>query len=212
MQKLPKCGNAMHYKSLLNSVQSGNSKNSVMLDVNKQIKNSITITPFDILDALKNIKCGKSNGIDGISAEHFVFTHSRIHILLSLLFSAFITHGYLPGMFMKTAIVPIIKKKPGDTSDKNNYRPIALVTAASKIFELCLSVILENYLFTHDQQFGFKSKHSTDFCIYTVKSVSKYYTQHHSPVYTCFWMHLKFLIRLIISSYFESCLTVKHLL
>ena len=103
-----------------------------------------------------------------------------------MLFSAFITHGYLPGMFMKTAIVPIIKIKTGDTSDKNNYRPIALVTAASKIFKLCLSVILENYLFTHDQQFGFKNKHSTDFCIYTVKSVSKYYTQHHSPVYTCF--------------------------
>ena len=116
-------------------------------------------------------------------------------------------------MFMKTAIVSIIKNKTGDTSDKNNYRPIALVTAASKIFELCLSVILENYLFTHGQQFGFKSKHSTDFCIYTVKSVSKYYTQHHSPVYTCFfWMHLKLLIRLIISSYFESYLTVKHLL
>ena len=138
------------------------------------------------MDALKNIKCGKSSGIDGISAEHFVFAHSRIHVLLSLLFSAFITHGYLPGMFMKTAIVPIIKNKTGDTSDKNNYRPIALVTATSKIFELCLSMILENYLFTHDQQFGFKSKHSTDFCIYTVKSVSKYYTQHHSPVYTCF--------------------------
>ena len=64
-----------HYKSLLNSVQSGNSKNSV-----------ITITPFDILDALKNIKCGKSSGIDGISAEPFVFAHSRIHVLLSLLF------------------------------------------------------------------------------------------------------------------------------
>ena len=172
---------------MLNSVQSENSKNSVMLDVNKQIKNSITVTPFDILDALKNIKCGKSSGIDGISVEHFCFfVHSRIHVLLSLLFSAFITHGYLSGMFMKTAIVPIIKNKTGDTSDKNNYRPIALVTAASKIFELCLSVILENYLFTHDQQFGFKSKHSTDFCIYTVKSVSKYYTQHHSPVYTCF--------------------------
>ena len=35
-------------------------------------------------------------------------------------------------------------------------------------------------------QFGFKSKHSTDFCIFTVKSVSKYYTQQHSPSYTCF--------------------------
>ena len=69
-----------HYKSLLNSVQSGNSKNSVMLDVNKQIKNSITITPFDILDALKNIKCGKFNGIDGISAEHFVFAHIVVYM------------------------------------------------------------------------------------------------------------------------------------
>ena len=54
-----------------------------MLDINKQIKNSITITPFNILDALKNIKCGKSSGIDGISAEHFVFAHSRIQILKS---------------------------------------------------------------------------------------------------------------------------------
>ena len=82
-----------------------------MLDINKQIKNSITITPFNILDSLKNIKCGKSSGIDGISADHFVFAHSRIHVLLSLLFSAFVMHDYLPSMFMKTAIVPIIKKK-----------------------------------------------------------------------------------------------------
>ena len=96
------------------------------------------------------------------------------------------THGYLYSIFMKTAIVPIVKNKTGNTSDKNNYMPIALVTTGSKNLYLCLSVILENYLFTHIQQFGFKSKHSTDFCIYTVKSVSKYYTQHHSLVYTCF--------------------------
>ena len=118
-------------------------------------KDTITITPFNILDALKSIKCGKSSGVDGISAEHFVFAHSRIHVLLSLLFSAFITHGYLPNMFMKTAIVPIIKNKTGDTSDKNNYifdaAVTSAVTAASKIFELCLSIILEDYLVTHDQ-------------------------------------------------------------
>ena len=87
---------------------------------------------------------------------------------------------------MKTVIVPIIKNKTGDTSAKNNYRPIALVTAASKIFELCLSIILEDYLVRHDQQFGFKRKHSTDLCIFTVKSVTKYYTQENSPVFTCF--------------------------
>ena len=105
--KMWKC----HYKSLLNSVENKNCKKSVMLDINKQIKNSITITPFNILDALKNIKCGKSSGIDGISAEHIVIAPSRIHVLLSLLFSVFVMHGYLPSMFIKTAIVPIIKKQ-----------------------------------------------------------------------------------------------------
>ena len=34
---------------------------------------------FNILDALKNIKCGKSSSIDGISTEHSVFAHSSIH-------------------------------------------------------------------------------------------------------------------------------------
>ena len=73
-----------HYKSLLNSVQNEEFKKYVMLDINQQHESSITITPFNILDALKSIKCGKSSGVDGISAEHFVFTHSRIHDLLSL--------------------------------------------------------------------------------------------------------------------------------
>ena len=43
------------------------------------------------------------------------------------------THGYLYSIFMKTAIVPIVKNKTGNTSDKNNYMPIALVTTGSKI-------------------------------------------------------------------------------
>ena len=38
---------------------------------------------------------------------------------------------------MKTSIIPILKNKNGDTRAKNNYIPIAIVTAISKIFELC---------------------------------------------------------------------------
>ena len=76
-----------------------------------------------------------------------------------------------------------IKNKTGD---KNNYRPIALVTAASKNFRICLLEILEMYLITHDLQFGFKSKHSADMCIFSAKSIMKYYTEHDSPVFTCF--------------------------
>ena len=39
----------------------------------------------------------------------------------------------MPDAFMKTSIIPILKNKNGDTSAKSNYRPIAIVTAVSKI-------------------------------------------------------------------------------
>ena len=45
--------------------------------------------------------------------------------------------------FMKTSLIPILKNKNGDTSAKSNYRPIAIVTAMSKVFELCLSRIMD---------------------------------------------------------------------
>jgi hypothetical protein len=43
---------------------------------------------------------------------------------------------------MKTIIIPLIKHKSGATSNVNNYRPIALVTLASKIFEIILLELL----------------------------------------------------------------------
>ena len=146
----------------------------------------ITLTQADIISAFKNLKLGKASGVDCLSVEHFLYAHDILYPILSILFTSFITHGYLPADVMKTSLVPIIKNKTGDTSDKNNYRPIALVTAASKIFEICILEILEMYLITHDHQFGFKSKHSADMCIFSAKSIMKYYTEHGSPVFTCF--------------------------
>jgi hypothetical protein len=135
---------------------------------------------------LKSMKCGKACGVDDLAAEHFIHAHSILHVFLSLMFTCFITHGYMPDDIMKSAMVPIIKNKTGDTSDKNNYRPIALVTAASKIFELCILEVLEMYLVTHDHQFGFKAQHSTDMCIFAVKSIINYYTSQSSTVFCCY--------------------------
>ena len=139
-----------------------------------------------VLKSLKEIKLGKSAGIDGLAAEHFVYSHSSISVHLALLFTCMLNHGHVPTAFMKTSIIPILKNRNGDSSDKNNYRPIAIVTAMSKLFELCLSKLLDTFLVTSDNQFGFKRKHATDLCIYTVKSVIKYYNYFSSPVYTCF--------------------------
>ena len=126
------------------------------------------------------------SGVDGLAAEHFIYADERIHVILSILFNCNISHGYLPFEFMKTAIVTIIRNKTGDTSDKNNYLLIALVTAFLKILNYAFCLSVENYICTHDHQFGFKKQHATDMCIYTIKSVIKYYTRQNSPVYTLF--------------------------
>ena len=71
-----------------------------------------------------------------LAAEHFIYANPIKHVFLSLLFNRFISHGYVHRDFIKTAIVPIIKNKTRDSSNKSNYKPMALVTACSKIFEI----------------------------------------------------------------------------
>ena len=48
-----------------------------------------------------------------------------------------------------TVMVPIVKNNTGDISDKYNCRPIALVTAACKLFEMCTLKVIKTYLFIH---------------------------------------------------------------
>ena len=88
-----------------------------------------SVTACDVYDSLRQVKLGKSADTDGLAAEHFVYSHERISVHLAMLFTSMLTHGYLPDAFMTTSINPILKNKNGDTSAKNNYRPITIVTA-----------------------------------------------------------------------------------
>ena len=72
---------------------------------------------------------------------------------------------------MKSAIVPILKNRQGDTSNKNKYHPIAIVTAISKNFELWLMNLIASHLITKDNQFGFKKKQSTAKLLYIYCSI-----------------------------------------
>ena len=126
----------IHYQSHFNSVDAIQLKARVKLETANILNTGkILFTPNDISNVFKLLKLGKACGVDGVSAKHLLYALNVLRVLLCLLFMSFITHGYLPPDFMKTALFSIIKNKTGDTSDKNNYRPIALVTAASKILK-----------------------------------------------------------------------------
>ena len=97
------------------------------------------VTSEDIICKLiEKLKCGKASGPDGISAESLRFAHDRLHVLLSLCFSACFSHSYLPKSLLETTIVPVIKNKCGSLTDCNNYRPIAIATITSKLLEFII--------------------------------------------------------------------------
>ena len=59
-------------------------------------------------------------------------------------------HCYMPQSMINSVIVSLVKNKSGDLTDKNNYRPIALSSIASKVFEHIIILRLEEYLWTND--------------------------------------------------------------
>ena len=108
-----------HFSELLNSVHDISSKSFVCEHVDTVLPDSrILVTSWDVSDSLKKVKLGKSAGIDGLAAEHFVYSHERISVHLTMLFTSTLTHGYWPDAFMTTSIIPILKNKNGDTSAK----------------------------------------------------------------------------------------------
>ena len=87
-------------------------------------------------------------------------------------------------MILETVIIPVIKNKTGDATDKHNYRPIAISTTMSNVLELLMLHKIDSYLYTTDNQFGFKQNHGSD--IYALRQTIDYYKRNTSPVSICY--------------------------
>ena len=128
----------------------------------------------------------KSCGADNIYAEHLKYASERLIPILSMCFTGFFVHGFLPTSLLAVVLVPIIKNKAGNVNSIDNYRPVALSSIVSKILETIILNRIEIYLLTNANQFGFKKNHGTDMCIYTLKEIINMYTSLKSCVFTCF--------------------------
>jgi hypothetical protein len=147
---------------------------------------NVIISGKSIAHIIKSMVTGKSPGHDGLSIEHLKYAGVHLSRILALLFNVCVAHSYLPAELMRTTVVPIVKNRTGDMSDRSNYRPISLATIIAKIFDSVLNSMLEKHCTFHDGQHGFSRGLSTETAILSLKHTVKYYTDRRTPVYACF--------------------------
>ena len=63
---------------------------------------------------------------------------------LTIIINASITQGKVPDSWKEAVVIPILKK--GDAQAKDNYRPVSILTAASKVMEKVVCAQVTDYL------------------------------------------------------------------
>ena len=139
---------------------------------------------YHITDAINDLNTGI--GWDGIHSNHFIYGGNALHTFLSRLFSAFMTHGYVPRELLIGEIRPIIKDQLGNKNDSSNYRPIMNSSNFLKIFENCMLYKLNKYLKINSRQFGFRKHTSCNSAISVLRETVTKYTTNGSNVHAAF--------------------------
>ena len=177
-----------HFSSILNCIDDQVSKTKIdeILSADNTDERATHISTSDVEHSIKQLASNKAEGCDGLSAEAYKHSHPMLYQMLSALFNSCLRHKFLPKSLLLVHLIPLIKNKLKDSADPGNYRPIAITTIASKIFESLILSQLQPYIKTADNQFGFKANHSTDTCIYLLKDIINYFNNSGSPIYLCF--------------------------
>ena len=117
----------------------------------------------------------------------WVYTLCPLSLCMGIyLVSSILVHGYIPTVTTESVVVPVIKDKNRHVNGKGNYRPICLSNIGSEVVEAVLLNRMDVYLQTTPHQFGFKSNHGTELCVFTFKELLRFYTKHGSAVHVVF--------------------------
>lgn len=105
----------------------------------------------------------KSTGIDSIPTYILKRFVGIISDIIAKLFNKSLLTGSFPDCLKLASIIPLFKS--GDRASLLNYRPISLLSTFSKIFEKLmhrrLVDFVEGFDLLSDNQYGFRSRHST---------------------------------------------------
>ena len=112
---------------------------------------------------LRSLNPCKSTGIDKIPAKIIRIAAPVIAESLTKIFNAAIFSETVPFDWKVARVIP--SRKSGSRNLFNNYRPVSILSAISKVFEKLLYEQLYGYFVSNnllsDRQFGFRQFHST---------------------------------------------------
>lgn len=153
----------------------------------------ILISDVDTIDTelvshvIADLKRGKAAGIDGLSAEHLLFCHPALSVVLAKLFQLMMICSYVPDGFRYSYIVPLPKPKEcfSKSLQCDDFRGIAISSILSKVFEYCLLDRFKDYFVSADNQFGFKKGVGCSFAIRTVRNIVDSYVRGGSTANLC---------------------------
>ena len=102
------------------------------------------IAPLDTINITSKLKNKTSQGHDNISTKLIKQSIEQISTPLTHILNQSMTTGIVPQNMKIAKVIPIFKS--GDKDIFNNYRPISILPAFSKILEKMLSIKLISYL------------------------------------------------------------------
>lgn len=125
-------------------------------------------SPYDIHKIIKNLKNTNSVGVDDISTKIIKAVGEYICHPLSYIINQSIEMGIFPQDLKLTLVKPLFKKENKELMEY--YRPIALISIFSKIFEKYyyneLNTYLEKNYILCDEQKGFRRNKTINMAVY----------------------------------------------
>ena len=144
------------------------------------------VTPEIVYQAIMCINLNSNDVNFGFKSNAIKIAADILHKHLTVLFQAFLIHGYVPKDLISCSLKPIIKDKMGDRFSSDNYRAIGSSSLFLKILDWVIFILFEDKLKPAELQFGFQKKNSTTMCSWTVIETINYFNNRNSPVFACF--------------------------
>ena len=178
-----------HFQALFNANRTV--EDSVIFRIPQQpVKAELDNPPSfeETTKAIKQIKCGKAAGVDGIPPEAWKHGGPALHCKLHELFLCCWEQGKLPQDLRDAVIITLYKNK-GEKSNCDNYRGITLLSIAGKI----LASILLNRLVptiaednTPESQCGYWRNRNTTDMVFVLRQLQEKCREQNKGLYVSF--------------------------